>query len=148
MTTADETPCIVRALMTGEDVSDVAAYHTLGSDPVPQVVVDMADGRRPHLVWRNELGGLTFRVDDRFLKWNPRGNGIDLERERVRLQWLSDRHPAPRVIALGIQSRGAVAAHGSAPWRVRRGGHLASSPSRSDPGDRHGPARPPRDSDR
>src|SRR3954467_974015 len=47
MTTADETPCIVRALMTGEDVSDVAGYHTLGSDPVPQVVVDMADGRRP-----------------------------------------------------------------------------------------------------
>jgi len=114
--------------MTGEDVSDVAAYHTLGSDPVPQVVVDMADGRRPHLVWRNELGGLTFRVDDRFLKWNPRGNGIDLERERVRLQWLSDRHPAPRVIASGSNHEAQWLLTGALPgecavgdtWRARR----------------------------
>ena len=40
-------------------------------------------------------------IGDQFLKWNPRHTGIDLERERVRLAWLSDRHPSPRVIASG-----------------------------------------------
>ena len=87
--------------MTDEDFSSLDAHHTLGSDPVPQVVVQMADGRQPKLVWRNELGGLTFRIDDRFIKWNPVDNSIDLERERVRLGWISGRHPAPHVIASG-----------------------------------------------
>ena len=40
-------------------------------------------------------------MKDQYVKWNPRHTGIDLERERVRLAWLSDRHPAPRVIASG-----------------------------------------------
>ena len=35
------------------------------------------------------------------MKWNPRRTGIDLERERVRLEWLAARHPAPRVVAHG-----------------------------------------------
>jgi kanamycin kinase len=78
-----------------------ASFHTLGSDPVPQAVVEIADGRRFELVWRNELGGLTFRIDDQFLKWNPRRTGIDLERERTRLSWLAVRHPAPRVLQWG-----------------------------------------------
>ena len=35
------------------------------------------------------------------MKWNPRRTGIDLERERVRLEWISARHPAPRVVDAG-----------------------------------------------
>ncbi len=54
------------------------------------------------LVWRNDLDGLTFRVGGRFLKWNPRSTGIDLARERVRLDWLAHRHPAPRVVDHGL----------------------------------------------
>ena len=84
-----------------EDFSHLAELHTLGSDPTPEVVVDLAEGRPADLVWRNELGGLTFRVGDRFVKWNPRRSGIDLERERLRLEWIADKHPAPRVIAYG-----------------------------------------------
>jgi kanamycin kinase len=78
-----------------------ASFHTLGSDPVPSAVVEIADGRSIELVWRNELGGLTFRIDDQFLKWNPRRTGLDLERERIRLSWLAGRHPAPRVLQWG-----------------------------------------------
>ena len=85
--------------MADRDFAHLAALHTLGDDPVPHVVLEIADGRPAHLVWRNELGGLTFRIVDQFLKWNPRRTGIDLEHERIRLAWLSGRHPAPRVIA-------------------------------------------------
>jgi kanamycin kinase len=74
----------------------------LGDDPVPVVVVELAGDRPVDLAWRNELGGLTFHIDDQHLKWNPRRTGIDLERERVRLEWISDRHPAPHVIASGF----------------------------------------------
>jgi kanamycin kinase len=87
--------------MTDPDFSHLAALHSLGDDSVPPVVVNLAGDRPVELVWRNELGGLTFRIDDQFLKWNPRRTGIDLKREEVRLAWLSDRHPAPRVIASG-----------------------------------------------
>jgi len=73
----------------------------LGDTPIPRVVVDLSQGDQPQLVWRNELGGLTFRLGDRFVKWNPQGNGIDLNRERLRLDWISSRHPAPRVLVSG-----------------------------------------------
>ncbi len=86
--------------MTNE-FSHLADFHVLGDDPVPQVVVDRAVDGLAELVWRNELGGLTFKVADQFVKWNPRSSGIDLERERVRLQWISGLHPAPEVVAFG-----------------------------------------------
>lgn len=84
-----------------EDFSHLAALHALGNDAIPNVVVDLARGRPTDLVWRNELGGLTFRIGDRYVKWNPRRSGIDLERERVRLEWMTNKHPAPRVVAYG-----------------------------------------------
>ncbi len=86
------------------DSAHLAALHALGDEPVPDIVLDVAAGREAELVWRNELGGLTFRVDDRFVKWNPRRTGIDLDRERVRLEWISSRHPAPRLIAAGADA--------------------------------------------
>ena len=78
----------------------------LGDGPVPSAVTEVAEGQPAHLVWRNDLGALTFRIGDRFLKWNPHGNGIDLERERVRLTWLSGRHPVPRVVTSGVDDTG------------------------------------------
>ncbi|MBA3764546.1 MAG: aminoglycoside 3'-phosphotransferase [Actinobacteria bacterium] len=87
--------------MTEPDFSDLAAQHSLGDDPVPEPVAERAHGRPVELVWRNDLGGLTFRIDDEFVKWNPRRTGVDLELERVRLEWLTGRHPAPRVLGCG-----------------------------------------------
>ena len=63
--------------------------------------MELASGRELELVWRNDLGGLTFRFVDPFVKWNPRSTGIDLDRERVRLEWISARQPAPRVLDSG-----------------------------------------------
>ena len=38
------------------------------------------------------------RTVDRFVKWNPRANGIDLDCERQRLDWMFGRHPVPYVL--------------------------------------------------
>ena len=88
--------------MTDEtEFAYLAQLHALGDDPIPPIVLEIAGHDEPELVWRNELGGLTFRIGDRFVKWNPRRTGIDLQRERERLDWISRRHPAPRVLAYG-----------------------------------------------
>ncbi len=87
--------------MTDRDFSRLADFHRLGDDPVPDVVVELAAGRAIELAWRNESGGLTFRFADEFVKWNPRSSGIDLQRERDRLDWLAHRHPVPPVVSFG-----------------------------------------------
>jgi kanamycin kinase len=76
--------------------ADLALLHTLNGLEVPRIARTLAEGAERELVWRNDLDGLTFRIGDRFLKWNSRSTGVDLERERVRLDWISTRHPAPR----------------------------------------------------
>jgi kanamycin kinase len=114
--------------MTDPDFAHLAALHTQGDDPLPSIVLELAGERAADLVWRNELGGLTFRIDDRYLKWNPRRTDIDLERERVRLEWLSDRHPAPRVLASGADDEAQWLLTAAVPggtavgdrWRARR----------------------------
>jgi kanamycin kinase len=110
------------------DFSHLAALHDLGDDPIPQVVLDIAAGHRVELVWRNDLGGLTFGFDDRFVKWNPLTTGIDLDRERVRLEWIAPRHPAPFVIASGADETAQWLVTAALPgdcavgdtWRARR----------------------------
>lgn len=92
---------IRRRMTDPADFSHLADQHTLGDAPVPTVVTELAAGRPILLAWRNELGGLTFDLGDHFVKWNPRRSGIDLQRERVRLDWLTGRHPAPRVVQYG-----------------------------------------------
>jgi kanamycin kinase len=88
--------------MTDPRFADLALQHTLRGLAVPRVVRELAGDVEPELVWRNDLDGLTFRIGDRYLKWNPPSTGIDLERERIRLEWLAPRHPAPRVVAHGL----------------------------------------------
>ena len=61
----------------------------------------IADPVPPELVWRNELGGQTWRLGDRYLKWSPHAAGIDLGRQTERLRWLEGRHPAPHVLRSG-----------------------------------------------
>lgn len=96
--------------MSNPDFSHLADLHALGADSVPEIVNELADGRSSELVWRNDLGGLTFRIGNSFIKWNPRRTGIDLDRERVRLDWITGRFPAPRVNSFGSNE--------SAQWMV------------------------------
>lgn len=109
-------PCtVIRTIdvVSEPDFSHLADLHTLGDQEVPAVVLELASGSGVELVWRNELGGLTFRCADRFIKWNPRSTGIDLGRERVRLEWIAARHPAPPVVDWGEDE--------SAQWMVTAG---------------------------
>ena len=71
-----------------------------GPVEVPGLVRAFAT-HRPEAVWINELGGITFRDGDRFIKWNPLGNGIDLDDERIRLDWVGERAIVPRVLDAG-----------------------------------------------
>jgi kanamycin kinase len=89
--------------MTDPRFAQLAHQHTLRGLEVPRIARELAGDRDPELVWRNDLDGLTFRIGERYLKWNPRSTGIDLERERIRLGWISQRHPAPRVVDHGIE---------------------------------------------
>ncbi len=89
------------ARVADEDFAHLASLHELSDEPIPQPVLDAADGEQVELVWRNDLGGLTFSAGDRFIKWNLRSSSIDLARERMRLEWITRRHPAPRVLAWG-----------------------------------------------
>lgn len=69
--------------------------------PVPDLIARWAasHGRRvAEAVWRNELGGVTFRLiaddaKDLFAKWST----VDLLPEAERMSWLTGRHPAPRM---------------------------------------------------
>lgn len=84
-----------------DEFAFLAGFHTLEGVTVPAFVLERSEGGVAHLEWRNELGGLTFRVRDGYLKWNPRSTGVDLHGERQRLEWLAGRHPVPRVIEYG-----------------------------------------------
>ena len=59
--------------------------------PVPPQVRALAGDTTIRPVWENELGGLTFELgtgaERRFVKWTPASSGIDLDGERVRLDW-------------------------------------------------------------
>ena len=83
-------------------------FLTLKPGEVPAPILRDLSGRDaasalvvPELVWRNELGGQTWRLGDRYLKWSPFVAGIDLGREAERSRWLEGRHPAPRVLDSG-----------------------------------------------
>lgn len=114
--------------MVEADFSELAELHQLGDEPIPEVVLEMAGDHDVDLVWRNELGGSTFDLGERFVKWNPRSTGIDLDRERVRLEWLSPLHPSPRVLDFGSDESAQWLVTAALPgthavgdaWRARR----------------------------
>ena len=79
---------------------------------VPETVQALISGRPFDIVWRNELGGLTFDVvadgsERQFIKWAPADCGIDLRREVRRLRWASPLVRVPHVIDSGVPSDGA-----------------------------------------
>ncbi len=91
----------VRAVeLAGPPARDVA---------VPRAVQLLA-GREPVTpVWRDELGGLTFRLGaDRYVKWVPHGTPeLDLAAEAARLAWAAPFTPVPRVLDGGSDDDGA-----------------------------------------
>jgi kanamycin kinase len=107
--------------------SVVKPSPTLSPAAVPLVVRRLSGDDEAQLVWTNERGGVTFRVGKRFVKWNPHVTGLDLEAERLRLEWAIRWHPVPKVLDWGandeaqwlimsaLPGEGAVAA----PWRTR-----------------------------
>jgi len=77
-----------------------------GSVAVPDPVRALADGAPVRPVWRNELGGLTFSIGDRYVKWAPAGSGLDLGREAVRLRWAAAHLPVPELLGSGSAQSG------------------------------------------
>src|SRR3954452_10516267 len=45
------------------EFADLAAFHSLGGEAIPDIVHAIAGGHPPELVWRNQPARLTFRVD-------------------------------------------------------------------------------------
>ncbi|MFJ5926844.1 aminoglycoside 3'-phosphotransferase [Kitasatospora sp. NPDC092948] len=77
---------------------------------VPPAIAELAGGVPPTPVWRNELGGVTFRLGDgpdrRFVKWAPAGSGADLDAEAERLCWAGEFTAVPEVLGLGGDETG------------------------------------------
>lgn len=76
--------------------------------PVPDRVMSLAGGARLEPIWRNALGGLTFRVgptpggtEDRYIKWGPRGDETSMDAEAKRLAWAGTYARVPRVLEHG-----------------------------------------------
>jgi kanamycin kinase len=80
-----------------------------GPVEIPGIVAELAGHDIPVPVWRNLLGGLTFRcgpVDGaRFIKWMPPG-APTLEDEVERLTWAGPYVEAPRVLGSGVDDAG------------------------------------------
>ena len=83
-----------------------------GPVPVPAVVAALAGDDTITPVWRNELGGLTFRLagsaGTRYAKWVATGTPeIDLAAEAERLAWAGRWVTVPRVLDQGTDPDGA-----------------------------------------
>ncbi|HVQ51072.1 MAG TPA: aminoglycoside 3'-phosphotransferase, partial [Mycobacterium sp.] len=71
--------------------------------PVPELVADIAAGRPVSAVWVNELGGVTFAVDDgrEYVKVSPPEWAQHLSAERERLAWAAAHIRVPQVLGAG-----------------------------------------------
>lgn len=96
-----------------------------GEVEVPECVRELAAGQPMQAVWRNEIGGLTFRIGEadaprapRFVKWTPAGSGIDLSAETVRLRWAADFVVVPQVLDEGSDATGSWIVTAGLPGRM------------------------------
>jgi kanamycin kinase len=78
--------------------------------PVPRSVALLAGDVRLVVVWRNQLGGLTWQLGDgphrRFVKWAPAGSGLPIAAEAERLRWAAQFTPVPVVLGHGQDDDG------------------------------------------
>ncbi|GII94342.1 aminoglycoside 3'-phosphotransferase [Sinosporangium siamense] len=95
--------------MSHDEISETPT----GPVPVPDVIAKLAGGDLVTPVWRNELGGLTFRLDGergavRYAKWVAEGTPeIDLRAEAERLAWAQRWVAVPPVLEHGSDADGA-----------------------------------------
>lgn len=74
---------------------------------MPAAVAALADGEPCRAVWRNELGGITFKIGaHRYMKWNPAGTTLDLTSEVIRLRWANGRASVPTLLDHGNDDEG------------------------------------------
>ncbi|MFD0687321.1 aminoglycoside 3'-phosphotransferase [Actinomadura fibrosa] len=94
-----------------------------GTLRVPGIVTALAGGAAITPVWRNELGGLTFRLDDatggsRYVKWIAAGTPeIDLPGEAERLAWAQQWARVPPVLDQGANAEGTWLVTAAVPGR-------------------------------
>jgi kanamycin kinase len=78
--------------------------------PPPPAVRQLAGERRITAVWRNVLGGTTFRLegtsDELYVKWSPNDSGIDLATEAEKLTWAGTYVSVPEVVEHGTDTSG------------------------------------------
>lgn len=112
-----------------DDYSPLAGQTELDDVVAPGWVVELAAGSGVRPVWRNGLGGITYRLGagERYLKAESAGTGWDLDAEIARLEWIGHHVPVPRVLdcgerdgvrwllTSGLPGRSAV----DRPWRDR-----------------------------
>lgn len=99
----------------------------------PAIVGRFAAGREVEAVWRNETGGITFRLgsgpERRFLKWSPPGSGVDLGEEIRRLEWAVRYTAVPRVLSQGSDSQGSWFVTAGLPGRSAVDEHWKQDPA-------------------
>lgn len=94
------------------------AVTSRGEPPATVRALAALDGAEGELVWTNELGGQTFRVDDpggaRYLKWQPQAGlsaaqraETDLAEEARRMRWAGAHIAVPTVLDVGTVDDGA-----------------------------------------
>lgn len=75
------------------------------SEPVPDRVRTLAGDATLEPVWRNAIGGVTFRATDdggiRYVKWGPRHAETSMRAEAERLRWAAPFTPVPDVLDEG-----------------------------------------------
>lgn len=70
--------------------------------PAPARVRALASGAHLTPVWRNGLGGVTFRTDDdRYIKYGPHHAVATMAAEAGRLEWARPHAAVPEVLAVG-----------------------------------------------
>lgn len=77
---------------------------------LPAAVAALVGRRKVVPVWQTELGAVTFQATDgeqQFIKWVPRGSGIDVTAEVVRLRWATRFVTVPQVLDYGGDDDGA-----------------------------------------
>lgn len=88
--------------------------HPFPQVPIPAELLAVADGPI-ELVWLNDAGGYTARVDgvvglgagSYYVKWNPRDTGLSLATEAKRMEWLTTTdHPTARVVDFRDSAQG------------------------------------------